>query len=151
MIEQFKLEPISKENTYKWLECLEKEKHIEAFNRLEWLGEFCYEIIVNGNLAGFISYSRWEKYCYCLSSIYILEEYRHQGIASKSINKLVFKLKKEAVLIYGFVHKDNQNAINLYKKLGFKFLSNRRKYELDTPTLDRCLHKNDFFEFGMLL
>ena len=121
-------------NVKKWLDAIENEKHIDTFNKEEWIGEHCYEIWYKKGLVGFISYSRWNENDYCLSSIYIYEWFRHKGIATAAIRKLEYALKNRAKTFYGFVHKDNKYAIQTYLKLEFRFLNkDKTGYVIDTP------------------
>lgn len=57
--------------------------------------------------------------------IYVLEEYRKNGIACKLLDYLFSKYNYECSLE---VRCDNIAAINLYKKYGFDIVSIREKY-----------------------
>lgn len=57
--------------------------------------------------------------------IYVLEEYRKNGIASKLLDYLFSKYNYECSLE---VRCDNIAAINLYKKYGFDIVSIRKNY-----------------------
>lgn len=59
--------------------------------------------------------------------IFVLEEYRKNGIASKLINYII-KENKDVENITLEVSVENIPAINLYKKLGFKVVATREKY-----------------------
>ena len=62
-----------------------------------------------------------------INNIYVLNEYRSQGIGSKLLDYLVKKCKIcENITLE--VRKDNINAIYLYKKYGFKEVAIREKY-----------------------
>ena len=82
--------------------------------------------IENDIVVGYLSYSiMYEKAE--INNIYVLEEYRSQGIGSKLVDYLVKKCKIcENVTLE--VRKDNINAICLYKKYGFKEVAIREKY-----------------------
>lgn len=60
-------------------------------------------------------------------SVFVKEEYRNQGLASKLINEL----KASCKIIYLDVASNNYNAYNLYLKLGFKEYNKRLKYYSD--------------------
>ena len=60
--------------------------------------------------------------------IYVKEEYRNKGIASKLLEYLFNKYDYSCTLE---VRVDNQAAINLYQKLGFEIVSKREKYYKD--------------------
>ncbi len=80
----------------------------------------------NGLIIGYLSYSiMYEKSE--INNIYVLKEYRNQGIGSKLLDYLVKKCKIcENITLE--VRKDNINAICLYKKYGFKEVATREKY-----------------------
>ena len=51
-----------------------------------------------------------------LNEIYLEEEYRHQGIGTKILLDILNNHPK----VYLWVYQENQNALKLYQKLGFK-------------------------------
>lgn len=78
--------------------------------------------IVIGYLSYSIMYEKAE-----INNIYVLNEYRGQGIGSKLLDYLVKKCKIcENITLE--VRKNNINAIHLYKKYGFKEVAIREKY-----------------------
>ena len=71
-----------------------------------------------------ISYEQGELLSICVDS-----SYRKQGLATKILKELFFILKHTGVLkIFLEVNKNNTSALNLYKKIGFEFLSERKNY-----------------------
>lgn len=69
-------------------------------------------------------YDRYE-----INNIYVLEEYRNRGIASKLIEEVIKIGKKNNIInITLEVRKNNSKAINLYKKYGFLEKSIRKGY-----------------------
>ena len=60
-----------------------------------------------------------EKKGYLVDGLYVLEDYRKQGIAKKLVD-YALKLIKDSEFININVMADNKNAINLYKSFGFK-------------------------------
>lgn len=71
-----------------------------------------------------ISYEQGELLSICVDS-----SYRKQGLATKILKELFFILKHTGVLkIFLEVNKNNTPALNLYKKIGFEFLSERKNY-----------------------
>lgn len=71
-----------------------------------------------------ISYEQGELLSICVDS-----SYRKQGLATKILKELFFILKHTGVLkIFLEVNKKNTPALNLYKKIGFEFLSERKNY-----------------------
>lgn len=134
-----------------WYDLICKEKVMDSGHKEDWVGEVIYEIYYKNQLVGYIAYSRWYD-SYCLSCIYILSEFRRQGIATAAIRKLNFQLKGKGVWFYGFVHKDNSGAIFMYHNLGFKYLTkNGAGYLYEAPN-ENCTISNDgFYEFGKRL
>ena len=82
--------------------------------------------VENDTVIGYLSYSiMYEKAE--INNIYVLQEYRSQGIGSKLLDYLVKKCKTcENITLE--VRKDNKSAISLYKKFGFKEVAIREKY-----------------------
>lgn len=126
----------------------------ESRNHADWVGCQLYEIWTKKGLAGFIGYCRYNNNGlndYCLACIYILEEYRRKGIAKTSIRHLENILRvKQCHTMFGFCHLDNKNAIDMYIKLGFKFLNpERNAFSISEPTRDNtCQWFPDWAEFG---
>lgn len=56
-----------------------------------------------------------------IDSLYVEEKYRSQGIASKLIDTFTnFCREKNVTILEISVYKNNENALNLYKKRGFE-------------------------------
>ena len=71
-----------------------------------------------------ISYEQGELLSICVDS-----SYRKQSLATKILKELFYILKHTGVLkIFLEVNKNNTPALNLYKKIGFEFLSERKNY-----------------------
>lgn len=87
-----------------------------------------YLYVINDELIGFINFDiMYEKSE--LEYIYVIQEYRKKGIASKLILAMEKKLKKYNIEnITLEVNCNNQNAINLYKKFGYTKVAIRPKY-----------------------
>ena len=51
-----------------------------------------------------------------LDEIYIESDFRNKGIGTKIIKEIL----QENKVVYLWVYKENEKAISLYKKLGFK-------------------------------
>lgn len=87
-----------------------------------------YTYSVDKNVVAFIQYEdiydRFE-----LDNIYVLKEYRNQGIASILMEFMINEgKKKEIINITLEVREDNVSAINLYKKYGFVEKAIRNNY-----------------------
>ena len=82
--------------------------------------------IEKGIVIGYLNYSIiYEKAE--INNIYVLKKFRSQGIGSKLLEYLLKKCKIcENITLE--VRKDNVNALNLYKKFGFKEVAIREKY-----------------------
>jgi len=67
-----------------------------------------------------------------LVSIAVLSEYRRSGIASALLEKSMPEIKKKGISEFVLeVRVSNYQAINLYKKFGYKIESIKRKYYRD--------------------
>lgn len=72
-------------------------------------------------IIGYILIRRVEKNVCLLDSLYVLEQYRNQGIANKLLNAALKKCKEFNVKYVDIkVMKNNEIAMNIYKKLNFK-------------------------------
>lgn len=131
---------------------ISQEKHIDRFKKDDWLGEFIFQIydIKRDIEVGYISYSRWDNN-YCISCLYIHEQFRKKGFGTAAIRKLLTKLKiYKPDYIFGFVHKNNSTAIRIYKAAGFRFLnSSKMGYTVIEPNEKDCNITDNFYEFGM--
>lgn len=65
---------------------------------------------------------------YELEAIYVDEDYREKGIATKMINYLIENFIEKGKEILLEVNSNNENAINLYKKFEFNVINIRKKY-----------------------
>lgn len=84
-----------------------------------------YVYIIDGAIVGFLDYSviyeRME-----INYIFVLEEYRRQGIALKLIQNMMQNHDWENITLE--VNTLNNSAIYLYKKLGFEIVATRPMY-----------------------
>lgn len=68
----------------------------------------------------------------CVNEIWnvrILEPFQRKGYATLMLKRIISKYKKEAEPLVLYVYKDNEIAIHLYEKMGFKIIGeydNRR-------------------------
>ena len=75
---------------------------------------------------GFIIYSKYYERIE-IDYIFVEQEFRKKGIASKLINYIINENKDiQNITLEVSVH--NEPAINLYKKSGFKVVATREKY-----------------------
>ena len=147
------LKPMLAMHREDFLKMTHQEPQMEDTEDSTWVGEMIFDIISDNDYVGYVSYSSWGDGACCLSSLYINEPFRHKGIATAVIKKLIYKLSKEYTLLYGFVHKDNKVAIELYHKLGFKYFSHTMEYNLEYPN-EKAVFRDDacsFYEFGLKL
>lgn len=72
-------------------------------------------IIINGCISGIFLKKDFDNYT-LIDEIYIYDEYRKHGIASDIIRSI------DAKNIHLWVYKNNESAINLYKKSGFNII-----------------------------
>ena len=84
---------------------------------------YTYEI--NNQIVAFIIFSIMYEKCEIID-IFVLENYRRNGLASKLINEIMEDNKLENITLE--VSKLNTNAINLYKKIGFIEVAVRKNY-----------------------
>lgn len=104
---------------------------LEKFNtKISNIGIYSiyYIYVINDMNVGFICYD----YIYDrieLEYIYVCDDFRNKGIASKLLLKLISESKKLACNnITLEVNENNIAAINLYKKFKFSIVAKREKY-----------------------
>lgn len=70
----------------------------------------------NGCIAGSCFVTEYED-SVCISSVYTDKRYRRQGFATRLIKSVISKYKGKKIMLH--VYGENENAVSLYKKLGF--------------------------------
>ena len=106
-----------------------------------WNAQMLLDGIESGNLFGtickignktiaFITYSTNEEFAE-LNDIFVVQEYRKNGIASVLLQGLFDNLKGKTKKIFLEVREGNAPAISLYNKFGFTKVNVRRKYYAD--------------------
>lgn len=110
---------------------------IKECNDIEYLNTLSnYKITLNAfnkilvyiedkNILGFIDYSKMYENME-INYIFVKEEYRNKGIASKLLNYMINN--NDFLNITLEVNINNINAIKLYEKFGFKTISKRIGY-----------------------
>ena len=109
----------------------EKEKYINKFNNRRIV---VYE--ENNEILGYsffgkrqnVNKEKMEDYTSEIYALYIKNDFKRKGVGTKLINHIWDTLKKEnneKVLLWCL--KDNQNAIDFYKKNGFEYLNNKKE------------------------
>ena len=93
----------------------QSEKAIK--NQIENEGYTYYFIIKNGEKAGYFGISDKNDYLF-LSKLYLKKEFRHNGLGTKTFEKIKQIANGKSVRLT--VNKQNINSINAYKKWGFK-------------------------------
>jgi len=84
-----------------------------------------YVYIENGSIIGFLDYSViYERIE--INYIFVLKEYRRQGIALQLIQNMMDNHDWENITLE--VNIENKAAIDLYKKLGFEIVATRPMY-----------------------
>ena len=84
--------------------------------------------LTNGEPVAFINYYIMYERAE-LNYIFVKEEERKKGIASKMLEYMLNNLKEECIETIDLeVNSLNKKAINLYQKYGFKTVSIRKKY-----------------------
>ena len=83
---------------------------------------------IDNRLVGFLNYYLLYENAE-LEYIYVLDEFRKQGIGFELMNYFINEVKsKKCINITLEVNINNIKAINLYKKFGFEKISIRKKY-----------------------
>jgi len=94
-----------------------------------------------------VAEGHFNRLCHILS-IAVLPEYRGQGIGSELLKYLIdlVKMKKISSIILE-VKKNNNIAINVYKKFGFKIIGYKYRYYRDGS--DALVMKLDLHDFNL--
>ena len=93
------------------VENFQSEKAIK--NQIENEGYTYYFIIKNGEKAGYFGISDKNDYLF-LSKLYLKKEFRHNGLGTKTFEKIKQIANGKSVRLT--VNKQNINSINAYKK-----------------------------------
>ena len=83
----------------------------------------CLKIVLNMDIIGFCFVEIMETR-YHIISLALKKKYRRKGIGTKLINFLSFFVKNLGKKLTLYVHCENLEAINFYKKNGFNIFGN---------------------------
>lgn len=82
-------------------------------------GEYFMNIKENNTIVGSLWVKKYNN-TYIFRDIFVLPDYRRQGIASQMITAMLKHLKPKKLPIFLYVDSDNKAAISAYVKLGFE-------------------------------
>ncbi len=91
-----------------------------------------YNYIDNGMVIGYLEI-RLVDGVLDIMNLFVNEENRHHGIATKLMNEMFEKEKYNRIMLE--VNENNNNALRLYNKLGFKEISIRNRYYGDDTAI----------------
>lgn len=90
-----------------------------------------YTLKLNNKIIGYIAFDTVLENM-DIQSIVIDKEYQHMGYGTILLNFAICYAKDNNIAnIFLEVRKSNEKAINLYEKVGFKFINTRKKYYPD--------------------
>jgi len=105
--------------------------------------KYCF-VELNGSKIGYIAYEIREEYLF-ISKIYLLSEYRGQGISSKLFDWFETKTRESGKhRLHLHVNKNNEQAIAVYKHKGFHVVDTAitdigNGYVMDDFFMEKCL------------
>ena len=112
------------------------------------INEYDYRLsyLIDNEEVGYLEY----KSLYDVTDIidlYVKENYRNKGIASKLMEELIKKVYPNRMMLE--VRKHNDIAIRLYKKYDFKVINEREKYYKDDDALIMERKEKDIYIFAI--
>jgi ribosomal protein S18 acetylase RimI-like enzyme len=84
-------------------------------------GEYFMNIKESNKIVGSLWVKKYNN-TFILRDVFVLPEYRNQGIATKMIRDIVIHIQPKKLPIYLYVDSTNKQAISVYTKLGFERL-----------------------------
>lgn len=133
---QEKIEKLTKEN-FNDVFNISKEQ----FENNSWTDSQFKDCLKNNNYITYVFYQNNKVASFLIAqnlidSINLLligtkNEFKRKGLASILIEHLISEAKSKNIKLWLEVRKDNSPAINLYKKLGFKEIFERKSYYKD--------------------
>lgn len=127
--------------------CNEYKKNFLSLYNLEFLlnnkNEKVYIYENNNKILGFILVEKTFEVLSILH-LYTTTNYRNLGIATLLIDYVLSDVSIEKVILE--VRMDNQPAINLYKKHGFKIIHTRKKYYngIDAYVMEKRVQNEEY-------
>jgi len=82
-------------------------------------GDYFMNIKENNTIVGSLWVKKYNN-TYIFRDIFVLPDYRRQGIASQMITAMLKHLKPKKLPIFLYVDSDNKAAMSAYVKLGFE-------------------------------
>lgn len=119
---------------YEWNYCFfymmgkffSRKKYIKEMGCQFYSNENMKWYILYNNISDIISFASIEekKNYYYLDNVYTIEKYRNNGYSKKILKKILEENKEKPIKLIS----NNNIAINMYKKLGFKENGNNGSY-----------------------
>lgn len=118
------------------------ENYQQKYNLKELIKEKYFHILVyqqNEQILGFLIYTTVEDST-DIVDIFVDKKYRNQKIASNLIDRMISNSSPKMIFLLE-VAVDNDVAINLYEKFGFKIIHTRKKYygKKDAYVMERVI------------
>ena len=123
---------INNQDRLKIYKIIEEEFNVKYKNDNVFTHWYIYEL--NNEIIGFINFDVIYENSE-IQYIYVDKNYRKQGIATTLLQKMFDNLDKEVKNISLEVRNDNIEAIEFYKKNGFKEVAVREKYYGDRDAI----------------
>ncbi len=93
-----------------------------------------FKYIENGEVLGYVHYSASVD-ALDINSVFVFPKYRKKGLAENLLSQVFIDAKNRRIdKIFLEVRESNTPAISLYEKLGFKIISERKKYYINGET-----------------
>ncbi len=143
-----------KQNPESFGSCFEEENGFSEqmwINRLSKKNVYTIGAFINNEIVGIavnvLNPRKKMKHVATLNSMYVREAYRKLGIAQSLIKQVInFSKSNEVEIINLSVSSNNGNAIELYKKLGFRIYGEEKKaIKLNSTYIDLVLMNKELY------